>query len=148
MNDSCCFIDSLDRISLRVAPFWFSNVAEWLTAWPRISGWWYAADVINQFYAEIKYFHTWLNQVTLTCNTHSYAKIKLVYDIVPWSIKFWCKEMDFFCAYHPTIPGSNPKHTIYDFIAKFCTIYVIVLSKEIVRVEHLQFNSNAERNWK
>ena len=54
--------------------------------------------------------------------------------------------MDFFCAYHPTIPGSNPKHTIYDFIAKFCTIYVIVLSKEIVRVEHLQFNSNAERN--
>ena len=35
----------------------------------------------------------------------------------------------FVFAYHPVFPGSNPKHTIFAFIVKFWTIFVIVLRK-------------------
>ena len=33
------------------------------------------------------------------------------------------------CAYHPAVMGSSPKHTIYAFNVKLCTIFVIVLRK-------------------
>ena len=31
--------------------------------------------------------------------------------------------------HHPAVQGSNPKHTIYTYIVKFCTLFVIVLRK-------------------
>ena len=35
----------------------------------------------------------------------------------------------FACAYHPWVLGSNPEHSIHDFIVTLCTIFVIVLRK-------------------
>ena len=51
----------------------------------------------------------------------------------------WISE--FVCTYRPTVPGSNPNHTIYAIIVTFCTVFVIVLRKGRKKRPGLKFQA-------